>query len=482
MAIKSGVLAPITCLPGNHGIGDFGETAYEFVDILYENNYDVWQILPLNPSGFGNSPYQPFSAYAGDEIYISLNKLMELSLIDCVENCDNLTDISDYDSARLIKNKYLEIAFSNIDSNIKLSKEFNEFKKSVHWLDNYAVFITLKKENENKCWVQWDLIYKNWTENKINFDHLNNKFEYQKFIQYIFFKQWFSLKKYANSKKISIMGDVPIYMGLDSADVWNNKKDYLLDNDGNPTCVAGVPPDYFSATGQRWGNPIYDWDYLKKDNFKFWVKRLNWNDALYDIIRIDHFRAFDTYWKINVNCDTAVDGVWCEALGYDLLDEIYNKIPNINIVVEDLGLLRDEVIQLKNHYKLSGMKVMQFELNPNTKIQNFNFDKNTIIYTGTHDNQTLVGWFNSLSIEQQNNLCDQYSCDLDNCAINIINNCFELDVNIVIIPIQDILLLDDNARFNTPGIIGGPNWKWKLKSLEGLNRKFKLIKNKRNSF
>lgn len=477
MSRKAGILMPVFSLPGNHYIGDFGKKAYEFIDIIKSANFKVWQILPLNPVGYGNSPYQPYSSFAGEEIYISLDKLIECGLIEDVEAINCQTEKVDYEKARAFKGKYFKKAYNTMINKGVLKYEFESFVKENEWVKTYAVYITLKKHNGLKCWNEWEKSDKEWIEEKQELTNYKSEIDYEMFVQFLFYKQWFELKSYANKNGIEILGDIPIYVGIDSVDVWENKKNFLLDKDGRPTFIAGVPPDYFSKTGQRWGNPIYDWDYLKQTNFDFWINRLKFSQKLYDIVRIDHFRAFDTYWKIPASCPTAIEGEWVEAPGYDLFDTIYKKIPDIKIVAEDLGDLRPEVLQLRDHYKLSGMKIVQFEINPNETNNDFADTKRTIIYTGTHDNQTLKGAFENFDKSEQENIIKMFEkYDGDNILDKIIYRCYDSVCDLCIIPTQDILSLDDSARINTPSTIGSPNWEWKLTSFSKLIEKIKQYK------
>ena len=471
----AGVLAPVFTLCGKHGIGDFGRQSYEFVDILKKNGFKVWQILPLNPVGYGNSPYQPYSSYAGDEIYISLDTLVDWGLLekDEIEEYIGNTDSIDYSKVRDFKKKYLERAYDKCMSSGIKRDEFHCFKEKHPWLFYYAAFITLKKENGMISWLKWPKEQQEWPDNyAYDIEQHRSHIEYEMFVQFVFYMQWFKLKEYAHSKGIKILGDIPIYVGIDSADVWCNKKCFLLDEKYNPTYVAGVPPDYFSKTGQRWGNPIYDWDYLKKHDFQFWIDRLIWSTYLFDIVRIDHFRGFDTYWKIPSSCPTAEIGEWVLAPGYELFDMIYKKIPDIKIIAEDLGDLRPEVLELRDHYHLSGMKIVQFELDPYETNNNFKEKKNTIVYTGTHDNQTLVGWYKSLSPYQKKKISMRFKAYKERrCTDRIIHAVFNSVADLVIFPIQDLLGLDDKARINTPGTVGSPNWEWRLESYDSLNKK-----------
>ncbi|MDE6182538.1 MAG: 4-alpha-glucanotransferase, partial [Eubacteriales bacterium] len=331
-----------------------------------------------------------------------------------------------YENARSFKQKYFKEAFENMNKKGILKDEFLKFKEENNWAKTYATFITLKKRNDLKCWIDWNKTDKNWIENKIDLPELKEYIEYEAFIQFLFYKQWFELKNYANNNGIEILGDIPIYVGIDSVDVWENKENFLLDKEGNPTFIAGVPPDYFSETGQRWGNPIYDWEYLQKNDFKFWIDRLKWNKKIYDIIRIDHFRAFDTYWKIPASCETAIDGEWVEAPGYALFDKIFEKMPDIKIVAEDLGDLRPEVLKLRDYYKLSGMKILQFEVDPKETNNDFKETETTILYTGTHDNQTLKGAIESFSYNEKLNIENMFlKYEGDNILDKMIYRCFD---------------------------------------------------------
>lgn len=480
MTRRAGVLLSVSSLPGNYGIGDFGNEAYQFIDMLKQANFKLWQILPLNPVGYGNSPYQPYSSYAGDELYISLDKLVEDGLLmeDEIEAYGAQSSSIDYEKVRAYKGTYLKKAFDRCMNEGICRDDFHYFKEKHPWLFPYAAFITLKKENNLKCWLEWPEEHKTWIDNyQYDIEQHRPQLKFEMFQQYLFYKQWFALKEYANINGIEILGDIPIYVGIDSADVWCNKKNFLLDDKSHPTFIAGVPPDYFSETGQRWGNPLYDWDYLEKNHFQFWIDRLTWNSQLFDIIRIDHFRAFDTYWKIPVSCETAIEGEWVEAPGYALFDEIYKQLPDIKIVAEDLGDLREEVLILRDHYGLSGMKIVQFELDPYENNNNFKEKKNTIVYTGTHDNQTLVGWYKALTPYQKRKICAKFKQYKERtCCERILHSCFDSIADLVILPMQDLLHYGDETRMNTPGTIGSPNWEWKLTSLEPFEKQLTVYK------
>lgn len=459
---------PVASLPSKYGIGDFGKEAHEFVNILEEMGVRIWQILPLNPLGYGNSPYQAYSSYAGDELYISLDKLKEEGLIKSgIEPFHEQEKLIAYEEVRVYKQKYLQEAFQNFKEN----EEYLAFI-SMKWVYQYAVFLTLKKANNLICWNEWPKEQQDWIKDKkCDLTDKKDAIAYEMFVQYMFYRQWMELKAYANEKGIEIMGDLPIYVGIDSLDVWANQDYFLLDDKSRPTFIAGVPPDYFSATGQRWGNPIYDWDYMEETEFKFWIERLSYSSKLYDVLRIDHFRAFDTYWKIPASCETAVEGEWVEAPGYALFDKIHGELPEIQIVVEDLGDLRPEVLELRDHYSLSGMKVVQFTFDDNETNNDFPDRENMIIYTGTHDNQTVYGWYLAQSEEKRaamKKFMKKKGYRRDHIAHQFVQYTFDSIANLAIVPVQDILCLDDCGRLNTPGVLGSPNWEWRMTDFEGL--------------
>ncbi len=469
---KSGILLPVSSLPSNYGVGDFGKSSFEFIYLLKESGFTIWQILPLNPLGYGNSPYQPYSSKAMDDLYVSLDLLQEEGLINKVKPFNKNSDSVDFENVRIYKQKYLKEAFKKFVKD----EGFYEFIK-FDWVYNYAVFLTLKKKNNLDCWNTWENKQKNWAKDKkFNVEQYNEDIEFEMFIQYTLYKQWMSLKEYANNNGISIMGDMPIYVGIDSDDVWFNQKMFLLDKDGRPTFIAGVPPDYFSETGQRWGNPIYNWNAIEKDDFKFWIDRLKYNSKLFDTIRIDHFRAFDTYWKIPSSCPTAVEGKWIKAPGYEFFDKVFEKIEDIDIVVEDLGDLRKEVLTLRDHYNFKGMRILQFSFDIE---KNENDKENLIIYTGTHDNQTIKGWYNSLSKKEKSaarEYLDEHGYDYGSIGLDFVAMILDSYAEIAIAPIVDILNLDDDCRINTPGTVGNPNWQFKLKSFEKLRNLVPTLK------
>lgn len=475
----SGILMSISSLPSDYGIGDFGRDAYEFVDISHDMGFKIWQLLPLNPLGYGNSPYQPYSSFAGEELYISPYLLYEDGLLDKLPDKIKQTNTIDYPKVRKYKSKILKEAYNNFKK-----KKLYEEKSYIDFLNfdfvyNYAVFMTFKKLNNLQCWNNWNLDMKNWIKDKkADLSKFKDDINYEIFIQYIFYTQWMKLKKYANNKGLKIMGDIPIYVGLDSLDVWQNQKSFMLNKNGNPKFIAGVPPDCFAKKGQRWGNPLYDWDYLQEHDFDFWIKRLDYSSKLYDILRIDHFRGFDTYWKINARNKTAIKGQWIEAPGYKLFKLIQKKFPHLEIVAEDLGDLRKEGAKLRDDFNLKGMKILQFVFEPKETNNNFEDKKNLIIYTGTHDNQTVVGFYQSKDKDEQKEIVEyfqKHNYDTKDIASGFVQMCLESIADYAILPVQDIMGLDDNYRMNTPGTLGDHNWTFKLTDFEDLKKRTDYI-------
>lgn len=471
MKRQAGILLAVSSLPGNQGIGDFGKQAYRFIDLIARNELSIWQILPLHPLGYGNSPYQPFSTYAGDPIYINIDHLAEIELLkqSSIRNYHKFSETVDYAGVREFKEPYFRKAFYNFKKQYReFAASYEAFCESSAWLDSYAIFATLKKKNKQVCWLEWPKEEREYFKNReLDVSVYQDEIAYEKFLQFMFYMQWNDILAYAHDAGITIMGDMPIYVGIDSADVWEHQQYFLLDKNGYPTSVAGVPPDYFSAEGQRWGNPLYNWKRLKKDHYQFWIDRLRWAKQHFDMTRIDHFRGFDTYWKIPADCPTAIEGEWIEGPAYDLFDTIYEQLPDMQIVAEDLGDLREEVHELRDHYQLLGMRVLQFEMEP--KQLKKPLPEHVIVYTGTHDNMTLEQWY-----EQQNqnrkialrrffhnrHYTERNFHDL------VIHFALNSNAEICILPMQDILGLKEEGRMNTPATIGSPNWEWKLKNLK----------------
>ncbi len=474
---------PVSALPSKAGIGDLGKSAYQWIKIMGNSGVKIWQILPLNPLGYGNSPYQPYSSNAGDEIYISLDLLQKDGLLETeVPNYRVEAAKIDYNLVRAFKEPFLRQAYQIfVNKNFQKNKKYQEFIAQ-KWVYEYGVFRALKTSNGGKCWNEWTQIDKDWPDSKSNLSAEIEEVEYQIFLQYVFYNQWMKLKEQANICGIQIMGDLPFYVGVDSADVWGGKDNFLLDTDGRPIFIAGVPPDYFSETGQRWGNPIYNWEYIKKTGYQFWVERIGYCSKLFDIIRIDHFRAFDTYWKIPASCPTAIEGEWVEVPGYEVIDTLKKKIPGVNLVAEDLGDLRPEVLTLKNHYHLKGMKILVFSIETKGK---YAYDSsedsdNVIFYTGTHDNDTLMEWYSNLTIAAQRKVrrfLKRKGFVQGNIKDRLISYILKSNAEYAIIPAQDILGLGKEGHMNTPGTVGTPNWEWRMTEFGSIEKELMRYKN-----
>lgn len=466
---KSGILLPVSSLPSKYGIGTFGKAAYKFIDFLNLSGQKYWQVLPLGPVSFGDSPYSSFSVYAGNPYYIDLEMLVEEGLINA-SDCEILDSDDVYVNYEKQFNHRYKILFKLYeDSADKYCKKIERFKFENNWVNDYALFMALKYKNNQQSWYKWDEPIKNRGKEAIRGEEklLFKEIDFWIFLQYLFYEQYFELKNYANSKGISIIGDMPIYVAEDSVEAWVNRKLFETDKSGNFVMVAGVPPDYFSSEGQLWGNPVYDWRYLKKNSYDWWINRIKWSLTLYDVVRIDHFRGFDEYWAVPYGSENAIKGEWFSAYGRELFTEALKKTDDLRIIAEDLGTITDDVIKLKEEFNFPGMGVLQFAFdgNPDNPHLPVNYTENTVVYTGTHDNDTLKGWYNKLSKEQQQGVLKALNIDLKN-EDEIIDELIQSVVNskasIAIIPLQDYLHLGSEARINTPSTIGG-NWTWRVK-------------------
>lgn len=464
----AGILLHPTSLPGKFGVGDFGKAAYDFVNFLEVAGQTYWQILPLNPTGYGDSPYQSPSAFAGNTLMISPEKLLEDKLL----NEEDLNDVPefeknlvDFEKVREFKNDIFRKAFINFK---KLSNktEFEKFcKKEKNWLDDYSLFIALNKHFDECEWTEWEEDIKNRTPKAIKHysDLLEDEILYHKFLQYVFYKQWLQLKAYANKKGIKIIGDMPIFISFDSADVWANKELFLLTKDGEPKYVAGVPPDYFSETGQLWGNPHYDWEKMAEDDYKWWRERFRALLELVDVIRIDHFRGFYDYWQIPGNAENAIKGKWVKGPAEKFFDTIKKYFGDIPIIAEDLGQLHKGVYQLRDKYNFPGMKILQFSFGENSErlFREHNHIVNCVVYTGTHDNDTTLGWWHSISNEDKIWTLNYLGSSGNDIVYDIIKSALRSVAHTAIIPMQDYLRLGTEARMNFPSKLGG-NWAWRF--------------------
>ncbi len=467
---RSGVLMPISSLPGAYGIGTFSKEAYDFVDFLKASGQKLWQILPLGPTGYGDSPYQAFSTFAGNPYFIDLEKLIDEGLIT-KEECDALdwggnAEYVDYSNLYASKFKILRLAFSRVNL-IEDSKFWDFLTRNLDWVPNYALYMAVKNANGGACWTEWPEDIRLRKETAI--DEYKEKYKdeilFYEFLQYLFAKQWNALKKYANENGIKIVGDVPIYVSFDSADLWANPELFQLDEKNVPLAVAGVPPDAFSKTGQLWGNPLYRWDYHKKTGYAWWIKRMKHCYKLYDVVRVDHFRGFEAYYSVPAQDKTAERGVWKKGPGLDLFKAIEAELGKKEIIAEDLGFLTPEVLKMLEESGYPGMKVLQFAFyeNSDSAYLSQNHVKNSVVYTGTHDNQTTLGWYQTLTKEDRDFL-EAYTgiTSWKNACSVMIRFAMMSVCDTCVVPMQDYLELDDRARINEPGSLGN-NWKWRMK-------------------
>jgi len=471
----SGIILHITSLPSEYGIGDFGPGAFRFVDFLRNSGQTYWQVLPLNPTEqiFGNSPYSSFSAYAGNLNLISPEVLANEGFLSKEESKAQdifSADYCDYSKVVLHKQGFLKKAYSNFKINGKQKKQFQQFcVNNSHWLDDYALFVLIKQHFSGRPWYLWPIKFRDRNKlalNKFKKDY-SKKLHQIKFFQYLFFSQWFSLKRYCNKNKIKFIGDIPIYVSGDSVDVWANPEIFNLNKQKKPLLVAGVPPDYFSKTGQRWGNPVYSWEKLKKQEFKWWLKRLGHNFKLFDVLRIDHFRGFVAFWGIPAAEETAVNGKWFKAPAEELFSAVVNKFPSQTIIAEDLGHITDDVKQIIKEFKFPGMRILIFAFGENLVTHPYlphNYIKNCVAYTGTHDNNTICGWLeNEASETEKENILKYLGKKVISKQINweFIRLIMNSSANTAIFPLQDILGLGQQARMNFPSKPQG-NWSWRV--------------------
>ncbi len=464
-----GVLMHITSLPGNEGIGTMGKAAYEFVDWLKSAGQTYWQVLPIHPTGYGDSPYQSPSAYAGNPLLIDLWQLVSMGLLKAedIKGREYGEDPScvDFEKVIKVKNELLHKAYFSFKEDVAYLSFVQE---NAWWLDDYALFMSIKEENELRSWLTWDKPFRTRNAQVLKeFKEVHAEdIKFHRFVQYMFFIQWKKLKAYANKNNIKIIGDIPIYAAMDSADVWAEPGMFTIDSALNPTLVAGVPPDYFSATGQLWGNPLYNWDAMAKDGYEWWISRIDHAMKLFDMVRIDHFRAFDTYYAIPADAKTAEYGEWKNGPGMKLFKAVKESLGDVNIIAEDLGDIFDSVKVLLRESGFPGMRVLQFgfnnEYSDNAHLAH-NYPRNCVAYTGTHDNDTIMGWLKS---------ADRKAAKMANNYINanimqhknesFIRTVYASKAALAVIPMQDVLGLQSHARMNIPSTLGG-NWTWRMK-------------------
>ncbi|NQT27224.1 4-alpha-glucanotransferase [candidate division KSB1 bacterium] len=471
---RSGILLHICSLPTNYGIGDLGPEAYRFVDFLAESGQTYWQILPLNPTDprTDNSPYLSISAFAFNPYLISPDRMIESGLLeinDCRPLSKNPSNTIYHQEVIKHKNTIFDLAFEKFRTNSDHS-DFNEFcRTQAVWLDPFAEFVALRKHFKNKIWTEWPKEFRDRDEGALDglTEVLALERERTKFLQFLFYQQWSDLKSYCKKKGIQILGDIPIYVALDSVDVWANPEIFKLDKEKCPLFVAGCPPDYFSETGQLWGNPVFDWKVLSSSKYRWWIDRIKHNIELFDFVRIDHFRGLVGYWEIHAGEETAINGEWIPAPAKELFTAVKKECPNLPVFAEDLGVITQDVIDVMNEFDLPGMKVLQFafggEISKNPYIP-YNVPKNSVLYTGTHDNNTVRGWFEHESTKEERQKLFQYighTISPEDAPWTFIRLALSSPADTVIVPIQDVIGLGVEHRINNPSTIGD-NWKWKL--------------------
>ncbi len=486
----SGVLLHPTSVPSEFGIGDFGQNAYDFADFLVNAKQFYWQVLPLGPTGFGDSPYQCFSVFAGNTLLISPQRLLDENLLsqdDLDLTPDFHVDNVDFGKVIAFKDELLDRAYQNVRSGIndELVDSFNIFCQNFSWwLDDYAFFRAIKKSRDQKPWYDWESSLRLREPNALEEarETLCREIDAQKFYQFLFFRQWFSLKSYCNKRGIKVIGDIPIFVALDSADVWAHSEQFKLEEDSSPSVVAGVPPDYFSKTGQLWGNPIYDWEKMRDDGFLWWKHRISSNLQLFDVLRIDHFRGFSAAWEVPGGDETAENGQWISVPGEELFSALKHDFGDLPIFAEDLGDITPEVRDLKNAFRFPGMKVLQFAFggDANSLDLPHNYERNCVVYTGTHDNDTTIGWFKSRRDKKSSAVKKHSNKELQFCLDYVNSNGQEINWDFIraalasvahtaIIPLQDLIGLGNKARMNLPATKSG-NWQWRFKKNE-LNKR-----------
>ena len=479
----SGIILHPTSLPGKYGIGDLGPKAYMFVDFLSEAKQSLWQILPLGQPSYGNSPYMSLSAFGGNPYLISPEKLVEDELLSStdIENPPAFpTGRVDYDRAIRHKMDLLSKSFEVFEERYSPSypDDFLEFTQSNDfWLDDYALFESLKEAHNGIVWTKWEEGAANRIPDSLLAwrQKLAADIQFRKYLQYQFFKQWFELKEYCQKNGIQIIGDIPVYVAHDSAEVWARRTQFQLDERGDPSVIAGVPPDYFSITGQRWGNPIYNWDTMAQDGYSWWIERFRANLMMFDTVRLDHFRGFEAYWEIPASEPTAVNGKWVKGPGAELFNAIKAELGDIRVIAEDLGVITPEVDNLRDEMGFPGMRILQMAFGKDAKSMQYrphNYIWNCVVYTATHDHNTTIGWFTAPPGTQSTQSAEEVHRERDQVLKYLGTNGSEINWDFIrlamrsvarfaIFPLQDVLGLGTESRMNLPGTPKG-NWEWRF--------------------
>ena len=475
---SSGVVLHPTSLPGQFGIGDLGQSAYELIDFLERSGQRIWQVLPLGPTGYEHSPYiMNFSAFAGNPLLISLERLAEEGLLDAnqletLDNQDN-RDRVDFDRVVPLKTRYLKQAYQRFQPD----EAFEHFcQEQAYWLEDFVLFMALLETNDGKEWSEWEYALAHRQPEALNAqaEALKEDIQYHRFIQFKFFEQWKALRSYANGKGIQIVGDISIYVCYNSADVWASPRCFKLDPDSlKPLYIAGVPPDYFSATGQLWGNPVYDWDYLQSTGFDWWIRRFKATLEYVDIVRIDHFRGFEAYWQVPAGEDNAINGEWIKAPGDAFFETLGQRLGSLPVLAEDLGIITPEVEELRDRFQFPGMRILLFAFAEDARNPYLphNYVRNCAVYVGTHDNDTAVGWWHRAGAGEKQFLGEYLGVNSGEQVTEVnwalIRLAYSSVADLAIVQLQDILGLDNSGRMNDPSTPVG-NWRWRYPSSDSL--------------
>ena len=466
----SGILMHISSLPSKYGIGTLGKEAYTFADFLKESGQKYWQILPLGHTGFGDSPYQSFSSYAGNPYFIDLETLEEEGLltIEDLKSLDEEEDSETVNYGKLFDTRYKVLRIAYFRAKDRLKVELEDFRQEhKEWLEEYTLYMAIKEKMGNKSWLEWDedIRFRQADVMERYRNELESERGFWAFLQYKFYSQWNKLKEYVNTLGIQIIGDLPIYVAMDSSDVWASPEIFQLDEEYRPKVVAGCPPDAFTEDGQLWGNPIYDWDYLEKTGYTWWINRMRATSKLYDVVRIDHFRGFESYWAVPYKDETAKYGKWVKGPGLNLFHAIEKELGKPNIIAEDLGFMTPEVEVFREALGYPGMKILQFAFGIDGRSEHLPHDceKNTVMYTGTHDNQTIKGWVHDINNKEELEYAKQYLKldEEEGYHRGFIRGAWASPCRLAITQMQDLLELDDKARMNMPGTLGD-NWTWRI--------------------